>query len=279
MINLLNICTFVENQLRAKSNYKRKYNIYAEAEYHKQAERVGNTIETFIEGIATTINSSIVPVSGLNFGTQVIGFELAIPIDHEAMYLEGIETIVNAYKQDIDAFVSNPQTTTLNGYVVTVTGTLAEVGEPQTQSNIGLMIPIDFTLTFNYFENGVNSTQEELIYFGKEIKFTSLSFGRTVIQDGGAFNNTNGTAKNYVQTTALSIELVMPALSDCAFCKKFYNFLLTGENEPFDIRYRNKALTPNADDAEVYTVIFLSSNLQAQGVDNVGYTITLAEAL
>ena len=279
MINLTNICTYIENQLRAKSNYIRKYNIYADAEYHKKAVRTGNTVETFIEGIATTLNSSIVPVQGLNFGTQVIGFELAIPIDHEAMLEEGIETIVNTYKQDIDAFVSNPQTTTLNNYVVTVTGTLAEVGEPQTQSNIGLMIPITFTLTFNYFANGVNSMQEELMYFGEEIKFISMSFGRTVIQDGGAFSNTNGIAKNYVQTTALSIELVMPALSDSLFCNKFYNFLRTGENTPFEISYRNKALTADENAVEVYNVIFLSSNSQAQGVDNVGYTITLAEAL
>ncbi len=285
MISLDKIIDQINNLLNENANGY-KYSIYSDAELHHKPRREENDI--VIEGIATLINSSVVPVSELKIGTQTISVELTIPIDTRDMEDEsvGIQDIVKNYKQDIDSLVSSPQNITIENYVCTFIGTLAEVGEVQQSSSIGVSIPISFTISLNYFVDGVNSLNEKLFFEeaeqSEEIKYTSMSFGRTVIQDGGAFSsdisNNFGVAKNYVQTTALSIELVMPALTNSNFCSKFFNFLLYGTNNKFRVRLCRY----NADGTNygrAYDVIFLSSNEQAQGVDNVGYTITLAEAL
>ena len=187
--------------------------------------------------------------------------------------------IIQTYKNDIDAYVSKPQTKPLGDNVVSIVGTLAEVGEVETRQSIGLMIPITFTVTFNYFKNGINSANEELYYVvdGKEekIHYTSMSIARVVVQDGGAFSDTDGIAKNYVQTTSLSIELSVAALTDNDFGKRFRDFLFTGNNTPFTIKHENII----TGEKNVYTMLFLTSNEQAQGIDNIGYSITLAEAL
>ncbi len=274
MISLLNICEKLNELLNTnKTNYA--YKIYSESELHRTPKRVGNKVEQVLEGIATIISSSIVPVQGLKFGTQTIAVEIAVPIDTREMedVSIGIENIVERYKQDINTLVSEPISYTIDKYVVTMTGTLADVGEQEQQSSIGLMIPISFTITLNYFLNGLNSLNQKLHYENEEIKFTSLSIGRTVIQDGGAFSTTEGVSKNYVQTTALSIELTLPATTDSEFCGKFREFIRKGTSESFNITYDDNGTEEN------YKMIFLTSNLQAQGVDNVGYTITLAEAL
>lgn len=256
-----------------------KYSIYSDAELHHKPTREENDI--VIEGIATLINSSVVPVSELKIGTQTISVELTIPIDTRDMEDEnvGIQDIVKKYKQDIDSLVSNPQTITIKNkpknYVCTFIGTLAEVGEVQQSSSIGVSIPISFTISLNYFINGVNSLDETLYYKPDPttfivIPYTSMSFGRVVIQDGGPFSDTKGVSKNYMQSSALSIELTMPALNDNSFCKIFRDFLMNGINNPITIKKNGSA---------DYRMIFLTSSQQSQGIENVGYTITLAEAL
>ena len=283
MISLLKICEHLNGLLNTEENIN--YLIYSEAELHKAPKRKGNSVKKVIEGIATIVSSSIVPIQGLKLGTQTIAVEFAVPIDTSEMIdvNKGIEEIIDKHKQDINEVVSEPKIIhNLDGYVVTMTGTLAEVGEIQQQSAIGLMAPISFTITLNYFENGLNSLNQKLKFQftqdsetkKEDITFTSMSIARTVIQDGGAFFNTNGVSKNYVQTTALSIELTLPA-TNSEFCKKFREFIRTGKNDKLDIIYSDD----NENESEQYKMIFLTSNLQAQGVDNVGYTITLAEAL
>ena len=274
MISLLNICEKL-NELLNTNKTKYTYKIYSESEFYRTPKRVGNKVEQVLEGIATIISSSIVPVQGLKFGTQTIAVEIAVPIDTREMedISIGIENIVERYKQDINALVSEPISYTIDNYVVTMTGTLAEVGEQEQQSSIGLMIPISFTITLNYFLNGLNSLYQKLYFNNEEIKFTGMSLARNVIQDGGVFSDSSGVTKNYVQATGLAIELTLPATSDSTFCSRFREFLRDGNNNPFSIKYIDNALE------KTYKMIFLTSNLRAQGVDNVGYTITLAEAL
>ncbi len=273
MISLLNICEKL-NELLNEDLTDFEYKIYGDAELHKIPKRQGNEVKEVVEGIATIISSSIVPIQGLKLGTQTIAVEFAVPINTREMTEEGIESIVERYKAKINAIVSEPKIfNDLDGFVVTMTGTIAEVGEVQQQSSIGVMIPIDFTITLNYFENGLNSLNQKLLYNDEEIPFTSLSIGRAVIQDGGATSYSNGVAKNYVQTTALAIEINLPAIKDNAFCNLFRSFLRYGVSTKFQIEYLDNG------ESTKYWVIFLTSNLQAQGVDNVGYTITLAEAL
>ena len=284
MISLAKITEKLNELLNAQaSGYS--YAVYSDAELHRAPTRNGNTVETVIEGISTLVNSSIVPVTGLKIGTQTIGVSLAIPIDTRGMQdiTQGISKIVERYKEDIDTVVSAPQTFSIEDTLCNFIGTLAEVGDVEQKSSIGVMVEISFTITLNYFANGVNSTNQKLYYFdgsgNEEIPFTSLSIGRNVVQDGGAFSNTNGIAKNYVQTTALAMEFTMPALMDNKFCELFRQWLLKGNSNKLTIKYNNGYGEDKADSWEAYEMIFLTSNLQAQGVDNVGYTISLAEAL
>jgi hypothetical protein len=276
MISLIDITKKINNLLG------NKYTLYTDASLYFEPTREGNDVKSSIIGISTLISSSIVPVDGLSIGTETIGFELLIPVDTRVMEdtTEGIEEVIKPYKADIDSLVSTPNTLTFDNYVCTLKGTLAEVGEVQQKPNVGVAVSLSFTITLNYFANGVNSLNEQLFLLEKKenieyetrIPFTSLSFGRTVVQDGGAFSDTEGVAKNYIQSTALSIELLMPALSDNKFCELFREFLFNGESAPFTIRYKG---VMNKD----YRVVFLTSNEQVQGIENVGYTITLAEAL
>ena len=276
MFSLKDICETVEVLLNNNSQGI-VFAIYADGETHQKPKRKGNTVKKIIEGTMQRVGSSIVPVSGLKVGTQSLYIEIAIPLDPKTAEEEGgIENTVNAYKGIIDNIVAEPRTQSIQGYLTTLTGTYAEALEIQ-QTSIGLMIPLTFTLELNYFLNGVNSMYEKLYYNNKEIYFTSMSIGRNVIQDGGAFSNSNGIAKNYVQNTALSIEITLPALNNGTndFYARFREFLFDGNEEPFELTYTNSTTNTN----RTYRMIFLTSNSQSQGVQNVGYTITMAEAL
>ncbi len=285
MVSLAKITEKLNTLLNEKaSGYS--YKIYSDAELHHEPVRNGNEVKTVIEGISTLISSSIVPVTGLKIGTQTVGVSLAIPVDTRDMQdiTEGISSIVQKYKEDIDNVVSVPQTFEIDNTLCNFIGTLAEVGDVEQKTSIGVMVEISFTITLNYFANGVNSTNQKLYYINgsgkqEEIPFTSLSIGRNVVQDGGAFSNTNGIAKNYVQTTALAMEFTMPALKDNEFCELFRQWLLKGNSNKFTVKYNNGYGEDKVDSWEKYEMMFLTSNLQAQGVDNVGYTISLAEAL
>lgn len=274
MITLSTICDKL-NDLLSNENYN--YKIYADGAFHSQPKRIGNNIEKIIEGIATIVNSSIVPVQGLKFGSQTISVELVIPINTKQAEETSIEEITQTYKTDINKLLE-PTTLELDGYVATLLATIPEVGEIEQTSSIGLMIPITFNVEINYFLNGVNSLNEKLYYITptyeeEEIHFTAMSLARTVIQDGGAFSNSNGVSKNYIQTTALAIELVAPALTDSEFCERFKRFLFDGNCASFGIRYKSGSTIRQ------YEMIFVTSNEQVQGTDNVGYTISMAEAL
>ena len=100
------------NELLYKDSRDYSYMIYSDAELHHEPVRNGNEVKTVIEGIATLISSSIVPVTGLKIGTQTVGISLAIPIDTRGMQdiTQGISSIVQKYKEDIDNVVSAPQT-------------------------------------------------------------------------------------------------------------------------------------------------------------------------
>ena len=111
MISLAKITEKLNELLNGQaSGYS--YAVYSDAELHRAPTRNGNTVETVIEGISTLVNSSIVPVTGLKIGTQTIGVSLAIPIDTRGMQdiTQGISSIVQKYKEDIDNVVSAPQT-------------------------------------------------------------------------------------------------------------------------------------------------------------------------
>ena len=98
MISLLNICEKLNELLNTnKTNYA--YKIYSESELHRTPKRVGNKVEQVLEGIATIISSSIVPVQGLKFGTQTIAVEIAVPIDTREMedVSIGIENILRGF--------------------------------------------------------------------------------------------------------------------------------------------------------------------------------------
>ena len=92
--------------------------------------------------------------------------------------------------------------------------------------------------------------------------------------ESGAFNGSAGNALNYPAVTALSIDLAVPALSDSDITQEHLEWLLSGDMKIYTVE-----LGFSENKTKSFNMYFGECCAAGQGIDNIGQSIRLVEAL
>ena len=269
-----------------------EFMIYPDGDEYRGARLENNVLkDNYIQGTAISLNSSIVPVDGIIIQTQTVGVEIVAPVRtgrelveqedgssvmQDVVYQDSFEPIrkvlANYASQAYDDTVVDGTKT----YKLTYTLTNPRAGDIMIRDQVGLSITYQVSFNFAIVQNGINSRDIIIVFEGEKVPFTNVSIGRTAVMESGAFNGSNCSALNYPAVTALSIELAVPALSNTKITGEHLQFILSGEIKTYSLGI---TFSGDINTAKYYNVHFGECCVAGQGIDNVGQSIRLVEAL
>jgi hypothetical protein len=91
--------------------------------------------------------------------------------------------------------------------------------------------------------------------------------------DAGVMSSTNGSAVNVPTGDALQIAFSVPALTDAVLTTEFANFILKKERKVYKVKLNFNGILGE------YDMVFGQCNYTARGVEGVGLSVTLVEAM
>ena len=301
MIQINDLCDYINKQLNmllaGNSEYKSDFvfEFYPDSGNYTPPtyEANSNKVKKRVLGIVEVDGSSIVPTSnGLRIATQTLLINFAIKIQKDL----GVEDSVREPIKAISDFMSEARNFESSAwfegydknYIVAMYGTQPTPGERVQHPQLGDSMTYSFSINFSFVENGICSKDEELYYeysveqngelVGRreQIQYISMNIVRSPLSDGSPFSNTNGNSVMWHNGSTLEIHLSMAATTNSEFVKEFYNYIRTGEEKILEIKYHNKF---NTYPGNLYLMHFGESNLTSRGVENVGISIKLVQAL
>lgn len=279
MIPISEIINDLNTELNAIANGV-TFNIVPDGGRYRKPKRVQNTVTEYIQGTARIVNSEIVPVRGLGIVSETVGVEIEVPVNigtaenPENDITASTAPVLNALTEYLTkSRVSQMKDESGVVYSVASYGSQPAAGDILQRDAVGCSITYDFTIFYSFIQNGINSFGVKLTFEGEEVPYTELTVTRTPAMDGGAFSDTDGTARNYVSVCALQIDVSVPALTDSTLTSEFLSFLLTGAETVYSVTLTVNGVTETLD------MIFAQSNAAIAGVDNMGLSITLVQPL
>lgn len=269
-----------------------EFMIYPDGDEYRGARLENNVLkDNYIQGTAISLNSSIVPVDGIIIQTQTVGVEIVVPVRtgrelveqedgssvmQDVVYQDSFEpirkTLANYASQAYDDTVEDGTKT----YKLTYTLTNPRAGDIMIRDQVGLSITYQVSFNFAIVQNGINSRDIIIVFENDTVPFTNVTIGRTAVMESGAFNGSNCSALNYPAVTALSIELAVPALSNTKITSEHLQFILSGKIKTYRLGI---TFSGDTNTAKYYNVHFGECCVAGQGIDNVGQSIRLVEAL
>ena len=232
-----------------------------------------NQINRYVNGLAKVVNSSITVVNGLKISQTTVSVEMIVPINEETQNAELLKKVKNA----ITLTTQTATTQNIDNILVSVYGTEPMVSGIEQRQEVGTSVIVSFNMFYSFIQNGISSLEVEMFFNEEKVHFTELTVSVTPVMEGGALSNTNGSALNYVVADAMQISVSVPALKNNYLTKEFISFLLKKTRNIYSVKIK----FPTGDDEIVgeYEMIFSQSNLTARGIEGVGNSITLVEAL
>jgi hypothetical protein len=91
--------------------------------------------------------------------------------------------------------------------------------------------------------------------------------------ESGVRSESDGSAENFPTADALQLTLTVPAVTDSILTEEFAKFILKKERSIYDVTLFYAGIESS------YKMIFGQSNFTARGVDGVGQSIVLVEAM
>ncbi len=252
-----------------------------------------NKMTEYIQGVAQIVNSSIVPIDGLTVASETLGVSIVVPIIKGYNKETGEEIVKNesqisAIKQILTNYLTTPRTEIFGAgdgetsYTTSIYGSQPQSQIIDMRNNLGTSIEFSFSVYYTFITNGINSLSDIIVKIQtaggdwEKIATTNLNFSRTPSLDGGAFDETNGSAKNYPAVSGFEMSFTMPA-TKTNFAGRVVRYILTGVVETFQVQMLIKT-KPNAEPT-TKMLMFSSASISAQGLDNAGINVTLVEAL
>lgn len=297
MITLKSLTDIINNKLKL-INPEINFKINPDGDEYKAPSLEKNAVvDNFIQGTAILLNDSIVPVDGITILSQTVGIEFVVPVKsgrelveqedgssvmQDVVYQSSFEPIrqalatlsAQAYK---DSVIDDDGKTT---YAVSYTVTAPKAGDIMLRDAVGLSITYQISINFAIVQNGINTRNICVKFEDTDVLFTNITIGRTAIMESGAFNGSGGNALNYPAVTALSIELAVPALSDSYITQEHLAWLLFGEMKIYTVELGFSAVELGSSENKTkFNMYFGECCAAGQGIDNIGQSIRLVEAL
>ena len=253
----------------------RRFKIIPDGGEYAGFTREKNNITEYIDGVGSITQSSITPLAS---GIEVSTLELSVAVAVKLEQSKGVpdEELFLPVRNAISEYASTGKTKAIDGYAVSITATQPYAGEINIRPEIGRSIIYTFTVDYVFIENGFNSRGVKITFESNEVPYDSLTVVRVPIQDGGAFPGSGGVAKNLTLQTAFELQFTTPAIKGSVFCAAVDEYILTGVEKSYEVKV--ESLSAVGDEAKTYLMTFGQCNLSSQGIQNVGYSVTLVES-
>lgn len=252
----------------------RQFKIIPDGGEYAGFTRERNDITEYIDGVGSITQSSITPLSsGIELSTMELSVAVAVKLEQS----KGVpdEELFLPVRNAIAAYASKATTAVMENDTVSITATQPYAGEIDIRPEIGRSIIYTFTVNYAFIENGFNSRGVVIKFEGNVVPYDSLTIVRVPIQDGGAFSGSNGVAKNVTLQTAFELQFTTPAMKGSAFCSALDAYILTGIEKAYSVSVQSLSAVTTA---KTYQMTFGQCNLSSQGIQNVGYSVTLVES-
>lgn len=223
MIDILYLANFLQDELN-KNTLGKEFRIFASEGDLIQSVKVNNKLRVYDQGIVRVVSSNIVPIKNINFETINAQLMLLADIQRNSVSLEGSaedrpqSTNLLDVKQCVAEVISrvNGQTVNINlggkSYALTVGLSLPTEGEKQGLGQIADAVPLYISVSFVFFENGVNANDCEIYINGENMYFTRATVTRIKTADTNTFANSK-VNKGVALVGGKSVDLVVPVLS------------------------------------------------------------------
>ena len=309
MINLKQIAKKIETDLNAILNAENGLNsrfvnekylfaTMSEAGKYKRGRRQGNQITHYISGILSLINSSTATANGgVVMGVYNCSYEFAVPLtpprQMKVKKEDGSEEIVALEETEENEFImpqllrpvvdsyfkanKGAQFTDEEGinYYGGFEYSFPATGISSTAGIIGKYMLMTVYLTYNFVENGVNSSDFKFYLDGLELPFQTFVFNRTSTTEPNVYSNDEkGVAKNIAANTQIKAEFTIPALRDNDPIGYIYGFLMSADK---NVAHELKAVIPGAASDHTYNVMITDVSMAGEYVKNAGLTVLMIE--
>lgn len=275
MIPIQNLVAMLNNALNSVyTDNGRRFLIVPDGDDYAPPTRENNSVMRYVNGVAQTTNSTITIVNGLYIAEQVLSVEVAVWINPDEPKQASFQPVRDA----ISAVTQIPKVQSIadedgNIFSVTYYGTQPSPGEIMQRPVIGESIVYNFSVFFTFIQNGINSTGVKMTFEGEDVPFTELSPSISPVMESGVRSESDGSAENYPTADALQLTLTVPAVTNSILTEEFAKFILKKERSIYDVTLSYAGIESS------YKMIFGQSNFTARGVDGVGQSIVLVEAM
>lgn len=279
MINLDVLKTIIENGLNQVPNSNFVFNLFSETGDYKAPERDRNSVKQYINGILSVSSSEVIPTNGINVSTLVTKIEFIVPVNDE--YTDSAPILFTEVRNVIAAYFEKTNVVNLNDdntdYVVGMYAELPTTGEVNIRNGIGESINYTVTIYFSFVENGESSMDYEFYLNGTKIPYTSANISRINSSESGVFNTSTSQDINYIVknipvSSAFSVTMSIPSLSNNQAVNLIKNALFKGQIEPLTLKVKE-----NETNYYEYDVLISNNSMALQGVQNAGLQVTFIE--
>lgn len=279
MINLDVLKTIIENGLNQVPNSNFVFNLFSETGDYKAPERDRNSVKQYINGILSVSSSEVIPTNGINVSTLVTKIEFIVPVNDE--YTDSAPILFTEVRNVIAAYFEKTNVVNLNDdntdYVVGMYAELPTTGEVNIRNGIGESINYTVTVYFSFVENGESSMDYEFYLNGTKIPYTSANISRINSSESGVYNTSTSQDINYIVknipvSSAFSVTMSIPSLSNNQAVNLIKNALFKGQIEPLTLKVKE-----NETNYYEYDVLISNNSMALQGVQNAGLQVTFIE--
>lgn len=281
MIQTLWLANYIENQLNS-NNLGKKFLVFADEGDMRKTIKKCYKVERYTNCLLEIISNTIVPIRNISF--QTLNLQLMIIVDLMASGLQK----ENQYEReqstnliDIKGIISD-FINTFNGqtvaqeidnktYNMTITFGQLTDGQKMELGDVNEALPLYLTMTFTFFENGVNANDTHIYLNNEDLYFTRYVISKIKTTDQNAYAGGTKGAKSYALLGGKSIDMVIPVVNT-PMGKKIMEDILGDEiNEAYCVR----VVTPLYE--KRFIGILGNDALNADAGANLGYNLSIVE--
>lgn len=287
MIKLSQLAENIDNRLndelasRPIDTERCRYEFYivADTTDYKKAERKGNEVTFYIQGMLHQIDSNIEASQGGAISAAInTRLDILVPV-LDGNDEEGNKELVKSVRNILDTC-----------FAASGAGVITDAGETDysysykySLSNTGTRAQLPmigdafiFTAHINYYfvQDGINSQMIELYIYDDPVPYTAIGIHRNTTQEANLpANSEDGAARNVNASTLLSINFVAPARSSPWYRDYVALYLLDGRQSALNVHL-------DINGAKKDTTMYISdASMNGETVLNASVSVTLSETM
>lgn len=289
MIDTNFLANFIESALNENSTSNMKFLVFSDVGDMRKAKRCCK-YEYYTNCILETVSSSITPIKNMSFETITMQVMFAVDIAEIGRTEQGdlnrkqsrtVIDVKNAIGQFIEAYngSTTSQSLYINGeqknYAMTMSFGYPTDGQVSQIGHISEALPIYLSISFAFFENGMNANNVKMVVDGEDLYFTRCVISKVRTADQNEFAQTKG-AKSYILMGGKSYDLVIPTLDTYVGKEIMKDIIGDEENVARCVHY--EADFPSGTVEKYFIGIFGNDSVNIDAGANLGYNLSVVEA-